>query len=530
MKLTFVTLLLFCSISYSQKEIDVLQYNLNIAIEDTTDVIDVVEEITVLFVEDCQSFSLNLVDLDSLTGSGMVVKSVTSNNVALKFEHQYFALKIFTDSRKKGEEGIFQIHYQGAPADGLIIGENKYGERTFFGDNWPNRAQHWIACNDHPSDKAKVKFTIRAPDHYSIIANGELIDIFDADAPYYSITEYATETELPTKVMVFGAADFEIQKMESLTDFELSSWVYKKNAGDALADLNVAPDPLHFFIKKIGPYPFEKLANVQSTTRFGGMENASCIFYDEEAFTGKNEMENLIAHEIAHQWFGNSVTELDWQHLWLSEGFATYLTNLHIEQKYGRDAMNLQLEKDRQRIIRFEDKVKRPVIDTITVNWMQLLNPNSYQKGSWVLHMLRNKVGDSLFWQGLQTYYQKYKYKNASSDDFFADMEEVSQQNLQVFFNQWLRSSEMPNIKVREKKKCFKRILIIEQIQNEAFEFSIEVELSEDDNKRTQTLHFTKETKTIEIELGKKTAFDYQLDPNHNLLYRESIDVVLIKK
>jgi len=528
MKYLLVYFLLFCFHGTTQTNIDVKKYDLKISFEDTTDVIDVVEKITVLVTDNCEFIELNLVNFNTLSGKGMTVSSAVLNGTSLAFEHQNNLLRIHSNN-KKGDHRVIEISYSGIPADGLVISKNKYGKRTFFGDNWPNRAQHWIACIDHPSDKAKVSFSIKAPNHYSVIANGQLTNSQIID-DVYALTEYETNFELPTKVMVFGAANFDVEKMEHLGGFELTSWVYEKNAGFALGDLNVAPDPLHFFIKKIGPYPFEKLANVQSTTRFGGMENASCIFYDEEAFTGKNEMENLIAHEIAHQWFGNSVTEADWIHLWLSEGFATYLTNLHVEQKYGQEAMNQQLKKDRQRIMNFEDKVKRPVIDTITTNRMQLLNPNSYQKGSWVLHMLRNKIGDSLFWKGLRTFYQEYKYSNASSDDFIASIEKTSGQDLQLFFNQWLRRSKMISIKATTKKKCRKRILIIEQVQKQAYEFPLDIEITEDGNKNIHQLYFTKKTKAIEIELKKKSVLNYTLDPNTKLLYREIPQTVAVDK
>ena len=451
----------------------------------------------------------------------MKVISVSEYGVNLDFEHADNQLTIHTSKAKKGLNGEYIIHYQGIPKDGLVIGKNKYGERTFFGDNWPNRAENWIACVDHPSDKAKVNFSVIAPNHYSIVANGQLTSEAAYDSTH-NLTIYQSNVEIPMKVMVFGAADFAEKEIMTQNDFHVESWVYKKDAANSFKDLEVAKDPLNFFITKIGAYPFSKLANVQSTTRFGGMENAGCIFYDEEAFSGKGEMENLIAHEIAHQWFGNSVTETDWKHLWLSEGFATYLTNLHIEQKYGRAAMNEHLKQERERVIAFENMVKRPVIDTITKDVMKLLNPNSYQKGSWTLHMLRNKIGEDVFWNGLSTFYKKYKYSNASSNDFISVMEDVSQQDLTVFFNQWLKRSEMPHLSVKVKKKCKGRIITIEQKQELLYSFPLEVEIVEDGVAKIITVQFTEKTKSIEFKAKKKGTIEINLDPNCNLLFSKS--------
>src|SRR5690606_37164570 len=123
-------------------------------------------------------------------------------------------------------------------------------------------------------------------------------------------------------------------------------------------------------------------------TMFGGMENANAIFYNENSVTGTGSAEALIAHEIAHQWFGNTVTEKNFHHLWLSEGFATYLTNMYIEHKYGRDSFLKRLENEKQNVIQFANRSDLPVVDSVSA-YVDLLNANSYDKGGWILHMLR---------------------------------------------------------------------------------------------------------------------------------------------
>ena len=120
-------------------------------------------------------------------------------------------------------------------------------------------------------------------------------------------------------------------------------------------------------------------------------------FLCENSVTGKGRAEGLIAHETAHQWFGNSVTESDWHHIWLSEGFATYLTSVYLEKNYGRERLVEEMKTDRDQVIRFYLRSPRPVIDTTITNLMRLLSANSYQKGAWVLHMLRNELGDESF-------------------------------------------------------------------------------------------------------------------------------------
>src|SRR5581483_9289077 len=166
--------------------------------------------------------------------------------------------------------------------------------------------------------------------------------------------------------------------------------------------------------------------------------NASCIFYFENS-VGDKGIEDLMAHEIAHQWFGDAATEKSFAHLWLSEGFATFMPNVYLENKYGADMVKQRLETDRKTVFEFEKTHFAPVVDTsIKGDYMPLLNPNSYQKGGWILHMLRRKMGDDLFWKGIREYYAEYDGKNANTDDFQAVMQKVYGQPLEQFFKQWL--------------------------------------------------------------------------------------------
>jgi aminopeptidase N len=364
--------------------------------------------------------------------------------------------------------------------------------------------------------EASVNYFITAPVHYECVANGKLENVTKLNAQQRKYT-FRSDIALPTKVMVFGLADFESKTIENDSEIELKAWVYPQDAADGFHDMEVAKDPLAFYIERIGPYPFEKLHNVQSTTRFGGMENAGCIFYDEGAITGNGTMENLIAHEIAHQWFGNSVTESDWPHLWLSEGFATYFTNLHLEKKYGRSKMNEQLIKDRTRIINFSKNAQLPVIDTVSSDLMQLLNPNAYEKGSWFLHMLRIKVGEEAFWKGIQLYYDRFKFKNATSDDFRDIMSKTSGQDHTEFFDQWLRNSGHPQLKVtRGKNNRF----AIEQVQEGIlFKFPLELKVNYSNGQST-TLNVEITSNEFSYKSNdKRTIQSIELDPNTNLLF-----------
>jgi aminopeptidase N len=189
----------------------------------------------------------------------------------------------------------------------------------------------------------------------------------------------------------------------------------------------------------VAPFPYEKLAHVQSATRFGGMENATAIFYAYELFATGKLSEGLIAHETAHQWFGDAVTEREWGHLWLSEGFATYFAALWTQRSRGDSAFRAEMATIRQQVLNDSVVAHRPVIDTAQTNYLALLNANSYQKGGYVLYMLHRQLGDSAFFRGLRSYYLHHQHGNALSDDLRAELERSSGTTLGQFFEQWLR-------------------------------------------------------------------------------------------
>jgi aminopeptidase N len=245
------------------------------------------------------------------------------------------------------------------------------------------------------------------------------------------------------------------------------------------------------------------------------LENASAIFYFENS-VGSPGVESLMAHEIAHQWFGDAATETQWQYLWLSEGFATYMTHCYLENKYGADTLKTGMKKDRTKLIAFERRKLTPVVDTSIKNdFMQLLNPNSYEKGGWVLHMLRRRIGDKLFWKGISTYYAAYRNKNASSADFEAVIEKVSGQDLHTFFHQWLLTAGHPHVSIKQHYDTDAKQLTVTftQTQDNLFTFPLEYNID------GTPYHVDLKNKTTEVRIPM-TAKPEKLipDPNVNVL------------
>ena len=500
--------------------IDIKHYEFAITLNDTTDQIQGKAAIDLTFIKDAKTITLDLISKNNK--KGMTVIQVTEKGKPLSYTHTNDQLTItFPATVKTGEQKNVVITYEGIPADGLIIEKNKYGHRGFFADNWPNRARNWIPCIDHPSDKASLDFIVTAPSHYQVISNGIKTEDTAVNKNDRR-THYKETTPLSTKIMVIGVADFAVQKAGEVNSIPVYSWVYPEEKDKGFYDYALAVEILPWFIKNVGPYAYNKLANVESTTRFGGMENAGAIFYsDESSISGTRKSESLLTHEIAHQWFGDMATEADWSHLWLSEGFATYLTILYFENKYGADTARYMLRKDRNTVIDFARKKSRPVVDSSVTDYMELLNANSYQKGGWILHMLRRRLGDSTFWKGIQTYYNRYAGKNAVTDDLQKAMEEVSHQDLTQFFHQWLFRAGHPKLDVQWKYDTGKKEVIVTVIQQQAelFQFPLDIALGLDNSKS----FFIKDKQTTFTIPATEKPSTVTADPAVNLLFEGKV-------
>ena len=508
---------------FAQSNIDVLHYRYEIKLSDKTDSIYGTAVITVKFLADTKEVSFDLHNPQE-NGKGIFTNTVEENNFPLEFINYQnkISFKLF-GIKKEGDTAAFLIKFSGIPADGLIISKNKYGKRTFFADNWPNRTHHWIPCVDNPADKASVEFLITAPEHYQVVSNGiKTEEIFLTDNK--KLTHWKEETPLPTKVMVIGVAEFATDSVGAVNNIPVSSWVFPENKTEGFYDYAPAKDILSWYIDYIGPYAYKKLANIQSKTVYGGMENASAIFYHENSVTGNRDEIALLAHEIGHQWFGNHVTEKSYAHLWLSEGFATYLTHLYLESVYGTDSLNKRMQNDREEIIAFVRAARRPVVDG-TTNFLSLLNANSYQKGGWVLHMLRRELGDSVFHKTIREYYFRYAGMNADTDDFRKVAESVSGKDLKTFFKQWLFTDENLSLEIRwtydSKKKAV--IIRISQKQSTVFNFPVTISLKNKEGK--SSLHrFTidKKNKSFTVPALKKPVA-LTADLNTSLLAEMSV-------
>lgn len=422
-----------------QPAFDVAHYALDLTLSDASNLLTGEATINVI-IRDATDSTLHL------NLKGMEVARVTSTNRALAFTRVSDGLLVnLPRTRANGDTLPLTVAYAGEPQDGLIIRSNKFGRRSFFADNWPDRSRYWFPSIDHPSDKATVEFRVTLPSRYTVVANGRLHNVLDGNNGNKS-WHWIERTPIPTYCMVIGAAEFAETSVSSSSGVPITFYAFKEDAPYAHENFGRVAEMMAFFSEKIGPFPYEKLALVQSSTRFGGMENASAIFFPETSFGKGKTIEGTTAHEIAHQWFGDAVTEADWHHLWLSEGFATYGEALFYEHVDGLQKFREVMRRSRDSYFRFAERAAGPILDSTITSYMQLLNSNNYAKAAWVLHMLRSTVGEEEFWQGLAAYYRQFRHGNALTQDFQTVMENVSRNSLDWFFTQWLQQPGYPKL------------------------------------------------------------------------------------
>jgi aminopeptidase N len=414
----------------------------------------------------------------ALDFTGLSVLSVTVNGAASNFIQNTGKLRIplAVGAATPGRRTHVAVAYRGTPDDGLIVRNNVHGHRAAFADNWPNRARFWFPALDHPADKATASFTVVAPAGWDVVANG----VRDGQPSAVRSTDGTTRRQFRWTIdkpispynMVIGAAEFRVTTIgrPCFSDgrcVEITTWLFPESADKAAASFRRASAMVEYFSQLIAPFPYGKLAHVQSSTRFGGMENASAIFYDERLLAAGRNTDALVAHETAHQWFGDAVTEADWRDVWLSEGFATYFSALFLEHADGPDVFHRIMENSRASVVK-SDRKDRPIVDQQERNLFKLLNSNTYDKAGWVLHMLRGLLGDEHFFDGIRRYYRDHEHRTASTIDLQRAMEAASGLTLDTFFDQWLFRPGFPRLRVSSEWNSGERIatVLIEQTQS----------------------------------------------------------------
>jgi aminopeptidase N len=476
---------------------------------------------------------LNQVDLDF---GDLSVDSVAIGSQSVQYQHGAGRLVVKLPQPVPRYSRIaLSVSYHGVPKDGLIMSADTSGQPSAIGDNWPDRVHHWIPCLDHPSAKATVRFSVTAPERNLVVANGKLDEVKTSASG--SRTWIYTESEpVPPYCMVIAVGDFALLQPTQPAITPLSFYVPQRDRDFAVRGFGSADEALKYFGETVAPYPYEKLALIVGATKFGGMENSSAIVFAGNIFDRRSSAEttsrvfnirpgivSLVAHEIAHQWFGDSVTEATWSDIWLSEGFATYFAALFIQQYESEPAFREAMANARQAYLNYSKRSRKPLFDDETENLLALLNANSYQKGSWVLHMLRMRLGDESFFKGLRAYYRKHKGGTASSEDLREALEAASRTKLKDFFAHWVYGGGHPQYEVgwnwqRGNKRSGTLVVNIKQTQSEApFPDPLVLEITTGQARKRTTIKPTGRESIIRIPVATKPT-SINVDPDNSIL------------
>ena len=464
--------------------IDILGYVFRLAVSDDSDSVSGVATTTARYLESGQrELRLDLIQRsEEFDGKGMTVSRVESEGQDLAFRHEDD--QIFIDLGRAIEPGELvevTVSYSGEPAAGLVIGPNKYGDRTFFSDNWSSRVRNWLPVVDHPSDKATTEMVVVAPSQYQVASNGSVIETTDLGDGTRR-THYSNPVRTATWLYFVGVAQFAVQQVDTYDGIPIETWVYRQDRDAGFYDFaEPSKKVLAFYSDLIGPYVNDRLANIVSNaTPGGGMEAASTPAYSDRSVSGTRDRgwQHVIIHEIAHQWFGNAVTGSTWNDVWLSEGFATYYTLLFREHLYGHDDFIEGLNGSRRTVTDFyENDFDFQIVRAYIEDLNSVSGSMMYHKGAWVLHMLRDRLGAEAYDEGIRAYYAEFINENAATADLRRHLEEASGQDLEAFFAQWLFQGGIPRLEIEWWTENGEGHVSLRQVQ-ESYSFDIEVDIA----------------------------------------------------
>ena len=474
-----------------------------------------------------------VIDLDF---GELTIDDVTLDSKPIPFTHKDGKLLItLAEPARAGDRLALSVNYHGKPKDGLVFTADKDGKPAIIGDNWPDRVHHWIPVLDHPSAKATITFNITAPAAQEVVANGRL-DHVETTASGQRTWTYSEGVPIPPYCMIIGVGQFARVQPPERALTPLSYYVPLSERELALKGFSPTIPSLDFFTETIAPYPYEKLAMIVGATRFGGMENSSAIVFTSNLLSRSSPVGmsktygipfnnvTLIAHEVAHQWFGDSVTESTWSDLWLSEGFATYFAGLFVQRYESEEAFQRYMRDAAATVFAYERSKRTPIFDRDTESLMELLNANNYQKGAWVLHMLRSSLGDDVFFRGIRAYYESHKNSVASTEDLRAALEKASGKNLRPFFARWVYDSGHPQYELAWQWVRRRELrLVLTQVQAGApFLDPVHVVITTAGGKREVFLK-PKGKQLIETIRFNETPVRVEVDPRNTLLDESTV-------
>jgi aminopeptidase N len=386
---------------------------------------------------------------------GLTIQSVTVNKSPAKFETTAAKLIVpLSSAAHTGDKFEIEIRYEGKPVKGLyfIVPDKDYPDRPkqIWSQGESEDTRYYLPTYDYPNDRLTTETILTVPSTWQTIANGKLISVTDAGNSTKTWT-WRESVLSSTYLITVVAGEFDEAK-QSWRGIPVTYDAPKGRGDRLLPNYERTPAMVELFSKKLGvDYPWEKYAQVMVDDFVaGGMENSSATTNTATSLKSPKlipefptDEDPLISHELAHQWFGDLVTCKDWADIWLNEGFATFFETVWIESHYPKDQAQYDTWTTAREWFAKPDLYQKPIV-RFDFDQSEEFDGNAYEKGGWVLYMLRHEIGDDAFWRGLKHYLEVNRGKNVVTPDLIKAIEESSHVSVDRFFQQWIFGAGAP--------------------------------------------------------------------------------------
>jgi aminopeptidase N len=359
--------------------------------------------------------------------------------------------------RNVGEELTVVVDFSGNPRRGMyFIGPNEAypnKRREVWTQGEDEDSRHWFPCYDYPNEMATSELHVTVAQPYTVVAIGELRGVDEASEPRTRTFHWHQAVPHVTYLTSVVAGEFS-ELRDEWDGIPILNYVPVGREEDGREVFKNTPEMLKLFSERTGVrYPYAKYSQIiVQDFIFGGMENISATtltdscLYDARARIDA-DADGLLAHEIAHQWFGDLLTCRDWSHGWLNEGFATFMELIFNEHNKGRDEFLYSLRNEMDFYLGESGRYKRPIVTNVYNSPIDLFDRHLYEKGGIVLNMLRAYLGEALFWKAIRRYTISHRSTNVVTPDLQRSIEEATGKNLDWFFDQWVFGAGHPEMK-----------------------------------------------------------------------------------
>lgn len=511
MRLRFILLLLltlFFHATASSASLDVLDYNAEIEPNPAEQTI--AGAVSLSFTSREGELSEIVLDAQELQ-----IEGVSENGSALQFEAKEGRLIVrLARAVRAGEVRVLKIRYKAKPTRGLKF----YADHLYAAYNTPR----WLVCHFDPVDKATITLKLTLPANMTSVANGDLIE---KESLPDNRTRYVWREQAPVPPYIFGFAAGQFQEIVKEKGKVKLFFLARDNytldeVGRIFADTS---DMLDFFERRAGvAYPEKRYTQVLASGTVMQEMSAFTVLrenYGKEILAEPRE-NWLIAHEFAHQWWGNRVSCAGWADFWLNEGFAEFMMSAYREHRFGRDEYDRDIELARMSYARIRAAGKdRRLAFNEPIAESQAGGPIVYDKGALVLNLLRYEIGEAAFWRGVLLYTRRNFGGSVTTNDLRRAMEEASGKSLKYFFEQWIYSAGVPDIVARHRVEGNEVIVELEQGQAVLWNMPVQIAVETERGRESRRIELTRKKQEARFPL-KGRLLSVRVDDGGRLPFR----------